>query len=366
VTDAEPAPRQSAQADRKAGVLSFALALVIGVAGGALFDQLRLPLPWLIGSMLFTTVAAMAGVPLHVPKPLRNAMVMILGIMLGSGFTPAIVGRLGEWTVSLGSLAAYLAVATVVGVQYLRRTARLDPATSYFTATPGGLNEMVMVGTQMGGDTRTMALAHALRVMLVVIIIPFAFQSLGLYDPARRGTLGPGLLSLSLPDVALLSACALGYPIAKALRIPAAQIVGPMLLSAAIHLAGLTEGRPPGVLVAGAQVVIGAALGARFTGLKVSRIGRDSLTALGLTVLMLLVTTATAWLVDEATGLGVAALILAYAPGGLAEMTLVALALNIDVALVATHHMVRIILIVTLAPAAYLLWRKWVTRAKRR
>lgn len=351
---------------RTAAVLPFALALVIGAAGGALFNEARLPLAWLMGAMLFTTVAAVAGVPLRVPKALRNAMVMILGVMLGSGFTPAILGRLGEWTVSLSGLAAYLVVATVVGVRYLRRTARLDPATAYFTATPGGLNEMVMVGTQMGGDTRTMALAHALRVMLVVIVIPFAFQALGLYDPARRGTLGPSLSSLSLPDVALLTGCALGYPLARLLRIPAAQIVGPMLLSAAVHLAGLTEGRPPGALVAGAQVVIGAALGCRFSGLKVSRIGRDGLTALGLTGLMLLVTAAAAWAVDAATGLGIAALILAFAPGGLAEMTLVALALNIDVALVATHHMVRIILIVTLAPAAYLAWRKWAAVAEKR
>ncbi|WP_448204154.1 AbrB family transcriptional regulator [Azospirillum sp. sgz302134] len=347
------------------GLLPFALALLIGTAGGALFNHFNLPLAWLIGAMLFTTVAAVAGVRLHIPRPLRNAMVMIFGVMLGSGFTPAIVGRLDEWTVSLSGLAVYLVVATAAGIQYLRRTARLDPATAYFTATPGGLNEMVMVGTQMGGDTRTMALAHALRVMLVVIVIPFAFQALGLYDPARRGTLGPSLSSLSLPDVALLSACAAGYPLAKLLRIPASQIVGPMLLSAAIHLAGLTEGKPPGALVAGAQVVIGAGLGCRFTGLEVRRVWRDSLMALGLTGLMLAVTTASAWVVDEATGLGLAALILAFAPGGLAEMTLVALALNIDVALVATHHMVRIILIVTLAPAAYLLWRKWAARHNR-
>ncbi|MCW2237788.1 AbrB family transcriptional regulator [Azospirillum canadense] len=342
------------------------LALGIGAGGGALFNLLHLPLAWLMGAMLFTTAAAMAGVRLHVPRPLRGAMVMILGVMLGSGFTPAILGRLGEWTVSLSGLAAYLAVATVLGVLFLQRTARLDPATAYFTATPGGLNEMVMVGTRMGGDTRTTALAHALRVMLVVIVIPFAFQALGLYDPAKRGTLGPALSALDPVDVALLALCALGYPLARLLRVPAAQIVGPMLLSAGIHLAGLTEGRPPGLLVAGAQVVIGAALGCRFTGLKLSRVGRDGVTALGLTGLMLLVTTAAACAVDAATGLGIAALILAFAPGGLAEMTLVALALNIDVALVATHHMVRIILIVTLAPAAYLAWRKWAAVAERR
>lgn len=346
------------------GLGPFALALAIGTAGGALFNHFQLPLAWMIGSMLFTAVAAASGAPVRIPRALRSGMIMILGIMLGSGFTPAILDRVGEWTVSLSGLLVYMAAATAVGVLLLRHGARLDPVTAYFTATPGGLNEMVLVGTRMGGDARTIALAHALRVMLVVILIPFTFQALGFYDPAQRGALGPALTALAPRDMALLAACTIGYPVARLLRVPAAQIVGPMLLSAAIHLAGLTEGKPPGLLVAAAQVVVGASLGCRFTGLEARRLGRDGLMAVALTAAMLAVTTAAAWLVNGATGLGMAALILAFAPGGLAEMTLIALALHIDVALVATHHIVRIVLIVTLAPAVFLLWRKWTARKR--
>lgn len=333
-------------------------ALGIGSAGGALFAAMHLPLAWMIGAMTFTTVAAIAGVPMRVPRRLRGGMIMVLGVMLGSGFEPEIVDRIGGWSVSLSGLAVYLAIATLVGVLYLRRVARLDRVTSYFTATPGGLNEMVLAGTQMGGDDRVISLVHAIRVMLVVITIPFAFQALGVYQPGSRGPLGPPLTAVAWPDMLLLGACVAGYPVAKLLRIPAAQLVGPMVLSAVIHLLGITEGKPPGVLVAAAQVVIGAALGTRFAGLSWSLLGRNAWMALGLTVIMLAITVAAAVLLDRATGLGVAALILAFAPGGLAEMSLIALALHTDVALVATHHIVRIVLIVTLAPAVFLLWRR--------
>lgn len=338
------------------------LALAIGALGGFLFNHFNLPLAWMIGSMLFSGVAGIAGLKVAVPRPLRNLMIVVLGIMLGSGFSPTILDRLGEWMVSFGFLAIYMLAAITAGVLLLRWGGRLDPATAFFTATPGGLNEMVMVGTRMGGDTRTIALSHALRVTLVVIVIPFAFQWLGLYDPARRGTLGPSLASLEWRDALLLTACAAGYPLAKLARLPAAYIMGPMILSAAIHLAGLTEGRPPGLLVAVAQVVIGASLGARFAGIELKRLGRDGVMAVALTAVMLSITLATALLVDSATGLGVAALMLAYAPGGLAEMALVALALHADVALVSSHHMVRVILVVGFAPALFLLWRKWLAR----
>ncbi|HYD31972.1 MAG TPA: AbrB family transcriptional regulator, partial [Azospirillaceae bacterium] len=310
------------------------------------------------GAMTATTIAAMAGAPVRVPPALRGGMIMVLGIMLGSSFAPAILDHLGEWSVSLAGLAVYIVAATVIGILFLRRVARYDPVTAYFTATPGGFNEMVLAGGAMGGDDRTIALVHAQRVMLVVLTIPFWFQLLSGYHPGDRGPLGPSLFSLSPPDVALLAACAIGAPIAQRLHVPAAFLLGPMVLSAAIHLAGLTEGRPPGVLVAVAQVVVGASIGARFTGVPWHRIARTAVVAAGLTALVLGVTVLAALALHALTGIGIPALILAYAPGGLAEMSLIALALHVDVAFVATHHAVRILLIILLAPLAFRLWRR--------
>lgn len=345
--------------------LPLLLALGLGATGGALFNHFRLPLAWMIGSMLFTSAAAMAALPVRVPRPLRSTMITVLGIMLGSGFTPAIVAQMGSWTLSLSGLLLYIAAATVAGLLYLRRVAGYDPVTAYFTATPGGLNEMVMVGTAMGGDDRAISLVHALRVMLVVMVIPFWFQALGYYAPGQRRPLGPDLLAVPPQDLLLLASCAIGYPIARALRIPAAQIVGPMLVSAAIHLAGLTEGKPPGALVAAAQVVVGASLGSRFAGVRLHEIGRGALVALGGTALMLGLAVGFGWVLNAATGFGMAGLILAFAPGGLAEMSLIALALGVDVAFVSTHHVVRILLIVTLAPTAFVMWRRWAVRRSR-
>ncbi|HVG81048.1 MAG TPA: AbrB family transcriptional regulator, partial [Methylomirabilota bacterium] len=45
--------------------------------------------------------------------------------------------------------------------------------------------------------------------------------------------------------------------------------------------------------------------------------------------------------------------ILALAPGGLAEMSLVALALHADAAFVSTHHVARITMVVAAAPALH-------------
>jgi uncharacterized protein len=65
---------------------------------------------------------------------------------------------------------------------------------------------------------------------------------------------------------------------------------------------------------------------------------------------------------NAALDLPLPGLILALAPGGLAEMSLVALALQVEAAFVSTHHVIRIAMVVLVAPALYrtlpLRWRR--------
>lgn len=356
-----PSPRGGGLRARLAAVSWRQLlpALALGTAGGALFHVFNLPLAWMIGAMVATTAACLAGARIAVPGELRSGMIMVLGIMLGSGFSPEMLDHMGRWSISLAMLVPFIIASLLAGMLYLKLTTRYHPATAYFTAAPGGFNEMVLSGGANGGDERAIALAHSARVMLVVFTIPIWFEFLHGADRGNGGTaLGPGLTDLSVQDWLTLAACAIGYPIARALRIPAAALVGPMVLSAAVHLAGLTANAPPGLIVAIAQVVVGSAIGSRFVGSRLSAIFRTLLVATGLTAVLVVVAVAFAWGVHLLTGIGLVDLILAFAPGGLAEMSLVALALGVDAAFVATHHIVRIALIVLFAPAGYLLWRR--------
>ncbi|CAK0742988.1 Ammonia monooxygenase [uncultured Gammaproteobacteria bacterium] len=348
--------------------MMLVLALSIGTVGGALFHLLRLPLAWMIGAMVATAAAAIGGATLAVPRRFRNAMVVILGVLLGGAFTPAIFTQAGTWLVSLSALVPYVALTTLIGLAYLRRIGGYDVTTAFFTATPGGLSEMTMVGGALGGDEAAISLAHSLRVIMVVMVVPVWFQlthgETSTLAPALTNALagaraalpGPPLSTLSLWEWALLAGCALGAPAARLVRLPASFLIGPMIVSAVVHGLGVSAVQPPGVLVAAAQVAVGAAIGCRFTGVDLHTLGRGAVIALGLTGLTLGLTMVLALTLHRTTGLGLGALILAFTPGGLTEMSLVALSLGFDVAFVSTHHIVRILLIVALAPLAYATW----------
>ncbi|MCR9071291.1 MAG: AbrB family transcriptional regulator [Alphaproteobacteria bacterium] len=338
---------------------SMTLALAIGTAGGLLFAWAQLPLPWMMGAMVATTIASVAGANIRIEYRLRMSMIAILGVMLGSAFSPDLIDRAGEWAVSIAGLLVYAVTAGALVTWYFRKVGGYDPVTSYFASSPGGLNEMVLVGRAMGGDDRVIALTHSARILLVVMTIPFVFRIFADYTPS--GTLLPPGAGLDLAPVdwALLAGCAVvGAIVGKLLRIPAAFLVGPMAVSGVIHLAGFTEASPPSLLVACAQVVMGSGIGCRFAGTPVREIARIVKISIGSTAILMVSGVLFGLALESLTGVPWFILVLAYAPGGLAEMSLIALALGRDVAFVATHHIFRIGFIVILAPAAFRLMRR--------
>jgi membrane AbrB-like protein len=335
-----------------ADLRGLASALAIGGLGGLLAARAGLPLAWMLGPMLATMLASVAGLPLAVPASLRGPTVAVLGVLLGSGFDAALLGGLPHWLPIFVALPVYVAVVAATAFLYLRHVGGLDPRTAWFSATPGGLGEMVVLGDRAGGDLRTIALVHSTRILLVVLTIPLALRLVGYEIPAaptgaRGGAGGP------LDLLVLLGCGILGLVLGPPLRLPAPGLVGPMLLSAAAHLLGLVHGAPPPLVVAAAQLVIGAQVGARFAGYPPSRIALAVATGVGLTVLMLTLAVATGWLLARTTGLPLLLLVLALAPGGLAEMSLMALALTDDPALVAAVHIARIALVVLATPILF-------------
>jgi membrane AbrB-like protein len=351
-----PAPPRSAARRIAAAVLALAL----GAGGGWLATLVNLPLPWMIGAMVATTIGSLAGLELFMYRWVRGPNVAVLGVMLGSSFSPAVIARFGDWIATIAGLAVYVALVTAILYWYFRRLGRFDRVTAFFAASPGGLNEMVIVGRELGGDDRLIALVHGARILLVVMTIPIGFMLFLDYSPGARPPMGGDLAGLAWREALILAGCALAGAFgARAIGLPAAFVTGPMFLSALVHILGWSEAPPPALLIAVAQVVIGAGVGARFSGVKLSTIARVLLLSLGSTAVMVTLTAIFALVLRRAADTGIEAVILAYAPGGLAEMSLVALALAIDSAFVASHHVLRIVMIVIVAP---MLFRRFVVR----
>ena len=334
------------------------IGLSVGLVGALIASQVGLPLPWMLGSMLAVTLAALARAPVAPPIGLRRLMVPVLGVLLGSGFSPSVVGQLGEWLVTLAILPLFALLAFAGSFFFYRRIGAYDRVTAYFSAAPGGLNDMMIIGAEAGGDEKRIALAHASRIFIVVTFVAFFYNFALSVETSGDARPYVQFSDVPIPDLGLLTACAIvGALVGPKLGLPAPQILGPMILSALVHLTGLTDAPPPSLAVNAAQLVMGTVVGSRFAGTPAIEILRDLLLALGSSSLMLVVALGTAVAVATLTPVTLDQSFLAFSPGGLPEMSLLALAMGADVAYVATIHIVRITLVISLAPIAFRILR---------
>lgn len=324
----------------------FALALALGGFGGWLFVQARLPLPWMLGSMVFCTVAALLRLPVAAPSVIRPPMSAIIGVMLGAGFRPDLVTQLPNWLPTLFGLVLFMITCGLCCVSYFRHVAGYDRVTAFFAGMPGGLMEMVIIGEEKGGDARIIALVHSARILLVVMTLPFIVQ--WIEGVSLGGTRVSGLSFMRTPlsaELWLLGCGIAGVVLGHVLRLPAKFLLGPMIVSALVHLLGWSDSAPPFEVVNTAQLILGVTVGCRFIGTPPATILRVLLLSVGSTIILLACTLGFAWLVARFSVYGHVPLILAYSPGGLAEMSLIALALHTEVAFVAAHHIIRVFLV---------------------
>lgn len=336
---------------------TIALTLLVGWVGGTVASWLNLPLPMLLGSLLVVAAAAIAGVrPLghlpQFPQKFRQPFIPIIGVAIGGAFRPEIVQEAAQWWPSLVALALFIPAVHLLGYRALMAAGGTDRVTAFFGTAPGGLIEAVQMGEEQGADVPMLTMLQFLRLILTLVLVPIGFTVLTGHAVGSAGgmEMTGSDVPLTLRDVAILAVCAVaGAWIGVRLRLPAAWIFGPIVLSGAVHLAGITETVPPAWLVAGVQVVIGTGLGVRFAGMPAGAILR----ALRLAVLNVSITIAGAWAVAFAlgplVGESAAAVFLAFAPGGLIEMSLIALSLQVSVVFVTVHHVARILLAVTMA-----------------
>ena len=301
-----------------------------------------------------TAIVALTGRTWFLPAIAWSLARPCVGVLAGSAFTlPVLYALLGWWDVLLALITYSLAV-TLLGSLYFRRAAKFDPVTAFFCSAPGGIGELSLLGSTLGGNLRTLVLVHSVRVVTVVFLVPFAVCWL----PAAQGT-----VSIAPPhtaqaaqalDWAVMIACAkVGYFIGRPFRSLGGVMLVPMVFSAGVHIAGLTAMTPPPWLMATVQIVIGSIAGSRFAGLAWAEFRSTVVVAVIWSLVLLALAFVGALLCRNFADATLTELILAFSPGGIVEITIVAYAMSVNVAFVVTCQLCRVTMTLMLTPALF-------------
>ncbi|MEM1163786.1 MAG: AbrB family transcriptional regulator, partial [Pseudomonadota bacterium] len=316
------------------------LSLGIAAVGAILFWIMALPLPLLLGPMFACLFAALAQVPMKGVPLVSDAMRPVLGVAVGASLKPALFGRLDEMALSVALIPPFILVMALVGYPYFRRVWGYDHATSYYGAMPGGLQDMALFGEEAGGDVRALALIHTTRVLVIVSAMPFLLT--WIWDLGLTALPGEPASTIPWVQYAVMVVCAaFGWWGAVRLGIFGAPIIGPLVVAGAASMAGLLTARPPFEAMLIAQFFLGLGIGVKYSGITMLEIRRCLTASLGYCVILAVLSIIFAEIVIQ-TGLAPPMdAIMAFAPGGQAEMALLAIIAGADMAYVVTHHLLR-------------------------
>jgi len=332
------------------------LTLLAAAVGAALFVALNLPLPFLLGPMLACLIVALAGAPMADMGAAGVFMRTFLGVAIGATVTPGMLAALPSYGITLAMVPLFVLVIGAVGYPFFRKMG-FDHPTAFYASMPGGLQDMLVFGAEAGGDVRAMSLIHATRVLVIVTAAPVILHLAWGADL----TLPPGIPFSEVPlyEIALMALAGLvGWKGGERIGLFGASILGPLILTAALSLSGIIHSRPPAEVIMASQFFIGIAVGAKYSGITWRELRVDVGAGIAFSLMLAAISLAVFALVSLLSDAPPLDLLLAFLPGGQAEMAVIAIVAGADVAFVVAHHLLRIFVVILLAP----LVARWTSR----
>ena len=331
------------------GVARHLPAVGIGIAGALIAVVVRLPIPWMLGALFACAAATVAGWPVRaLPNVVERWMRVAIGVSLGP-YVAASLTRSGEHLpLAIAAAVGIVTLSVALGTRWFARRGPLPRPAAFLTALPGGLSMLLAMAGDIGNRAQVL-MAHTVRVVFVVVSISLLARALGI--PPVTAPFADSLQLTSAASPWLLVALIVGgFLLAERLRIAGGHVLFPMILTAL--LAGLTDWSldTPPIVKTVALLTFGIVLGCEVAGGPRESYGRLFRASILFTVAFMAAAAGLALGLDAATGLGFLVLFLALAPGGIAEVSLVALALGLDAGLVALVHACRFLYIILAGP----------------
>jgi membrane AbrB-like protein len=326
-----------------------AATFAVSASGGLAATLLGLPAGWLSGGLLAVVVASLAGLYTEVPPLITTSAFFVLGLYAGSGVSHETLHQMQTWPASFVVLGIALVVLIASSFQLLTRRYGWDRRTALLAALPGALSFVMAAAEDLKTDMKKVVVAQSLRLIMLVELVPLAALFIGDRDSSMAN--GNPLPPAGARDLALLIGCGLAAAfLLRLLKLPGYWMLGGLVGSAGLLLAGVVEAQLPPFLIVPCTIALAAIAGSRFRPGDLAVLPRLLLPSVVAFSSAAAVSAASAGLVSYLLGIDFIQALLAFSPGAQEAVIILALTMGFDPAYVAAHQVVRFLLLVALVP----------------
>jgi len=327
----------------------FVLVIIISIPGALAADYLRIPLAWMLGPMLVTSVATLKGLDIKMPKLILSIILIFLGLYIGNYIDQNLFIQMKQWVWTSLIMLVYIIISIIFVSKYLEKYSSYGKKESIFSAAPGALGPLVILAEYEKADLSKVATSHLIRLIIIIILFPFvvnSFANLPSVPEENFNYLEQNHFELLI----LIVASIILIFIFNKIKIPAPLLAGTLVASGILQITEVASYRLPEQSINFCLLILGASVGCRFAGKTFREITKNSFHSIVATSFLILFGVIAALAASLVVDQNFFSLLLSYCPGGIYEVAVIAISFDLNPDFVSFHHIIRLLLILFIVP----------------
>ena len=329
--------------------IKFISVLIISFPSAIIAEYFNIPLAWFLGPMIITSIAALSGLKIIIPKVVLSFILIILGLHIGNYIDQNLFNQMFDWIWTSLIMLIYILICILVVAKYLQKYASYGEKASIFSAAPGALGPLMILAENEKTDLSQVATSHLIRLIIIITVIPFIIvnntgSEVLLLD--NFDYMGQNHLKLIL----LIIASLFFIFVFDKIRVPAALLSGTLFASGLLQITDVASYKLPDASINFCLLILGASVGCRFAEKTIKEIANNSLHSLVATIILVLLGFIAAYVATFFIDTNILTLILSFSPGGIYEVAVIAIAFDLEPDFVAFHHIIRLLFILFTVP----------------
>ena len=329
--------------------VKFISVLIIAFPSAIFAEYLNIPLAWFLGPMIITSIAALSGLKIIMPKIVLSFILIILGLHIGNYIDQNLFNQMLDWIWTSLIMLIYIIVCILVVAKYLQKFASYGEKASIFSAAPGALGPLMILAENEKTDLSQVATSHLIRLIIIITVIPFIIAS----NTGNESLVNDNFNYLAqnhLNLILLIVASLFFIFIFDKIKIPAALLSGTLFASGLLQISDIASYKLPDETINFCLLILGSSVGCRFAEKTVKEIANNSLHSIVATTILVLLGLLAAYAATFFVDTNILTLILSFSPGGIYEVAVIAIAFDLDPDFVAFHHIIRLLFILFTVP----------------
>ena len=327
----------------------FLLVILISIPSAIIADYFNIPLAWMLGPMIITSIGALIGLKVKMPKLALSSILIILGIHIGNYIDQNLFNQMINWIWTSMIMLIYIIVSILIVSKYLQKYADYGQKASIFSAAPGALGPLMILAENEKTDLSQVATSHLIRLIIIITIIPIIIVNNAITETFIVDDFNY-MAQNHFNLIMLIFASIIFILIFDKIKAPAALLSGTLFASGLLQMTDVATYKLPDTSINFCLLILGASVGCKFAKKTFKEIANNSLHSLVATTILVLLGFIAAYVATFFVDTNILTLILSFSPGGIYEVAVIAIAFDLEPDFVAFHHIIRLLFILFMVP----------------